>query len=57
LIDVECLFPHWLQVIYSDGDSEELNLTEERWELLEDDTSADEDKEIDLPESIPLSDM
>jgi len=39
---VECLFPHWLQVIYSDGDSEELNLTEERWELLEDDTSADE---------------
>lgn len=39
---MECLFPHWLQVIYSDGDSEELNLIEERWELLEDDTSADE---------------
>lgn len=77
------MFPHLLQVIYSDGDSEELNLIEERWQLLEDHTSADEvlvssfcfgesviallindfptidqqDEEIDLPESIPLSDM
>ncbi|CAH2067941.1 unnamed protein product [Thlaspi arvense] len=47
------------RVVYSDGDSEELNLVKERWELLEDLTSASEqeDMEIDLPESIPLSDI
>jgi hypothetical protein len=57
VIDSYCTRKKMHRVIYSDGDSEELNLTEERWELLEDDTSADEDKEIDLPESIPLSDI
>ncbi|ESQ27121.1 hypothetical protein EUTSA_v10018162mg [Eutrema salsugineum] len=45
------------RVVYSDGDSEELNLIKERWELLEDLTSASEDMEIDLPESIPLFDI
>ncbi|XP_020891162.1 glutamic acid-rich protein isoform X2 [Arabidopsis lyrata subsp. lyrata] len=57
VIDSYCTRKKMHRVIYSDGDSEELNLIEERWELLEDDTSADEDKEIDLPESIPLSDI
>lgn len=37
---MECLF--WLQVVYTDGDSEELNLAKERWKLLEDLNSASE---------------
>ncbi|KAG7597197.1 Armadillo-type fold [Arabidopsis suecica] len=42
------------QVTYIDGDVEELNLKEERFEIIED-NSVSEDKEIDLPESTPLS--
>lgn len=35
--------PHiWLQVVYTDGESEQLNLVKERWELLEDPSSASE---------------
>lgn len=47
------------QVLYTDGESEELYLYKERWELLEDLSSAseEEDMEIDLPESIPLFDI
>uniref|UniRef100_A0A1J3J2X5 Sister chromatid cohesion protein PDS5-like protein B-B n=1 Tax=Noccaea caerulescens TaxID=107243 RepID=A0A1J3J2X5_NOCCA len=44
-------------VVYTDGDSEELNLAKERWKLLEDLNPASEDEEIDLPESVPLSDI
>lgn len=38
------LFPHTfgLQVVYTDGESEELHLHKERWELLEDLSSASE---------------
>ncbi|CAF2065833.1 unnamed protein product [Brassica oleracea var. botrytis] len=47
------------KVVYTDGESEELHLHKERWELLEDLSSAseEEDMEIDLPESIPLFDI
>ncbi|KAF8103411.1 hypothetical protein N665_0188s0347 [Sinapis alba] len=49
------------KVVYTDGESEQLNLVKERWELLEDLPSASEDDqqdmEIDLPESIPLFDI
>ncbi|ESQ35214.1 hypothetical protein EUTSA_v10006733mg [Eutrema salsugineum] len=45
------------KVSYSDGDSETLNLKKERWEILQDNSSASEDNEIDLPDSIPLSDI
>ncbi|KAJ0231752.1 Tudor/PWWP/MBT superfamily protein [Hirschfeldia incana] len=45
------------KVVYTDGESEQLNLVNERWELLEDLSSASEDMEIDLPESVPLSDI
>ncbi|KAL0725922.1 hypothetical protein Bca4012_040521 [Brassica carinata] len=45
------------KVVYTDGESEQLNLVNERWELLEDLSSASEDMEIDLPESIPLFDI
>nr|VDD07467.1 unnamed protein product [Brassica rapa] len=41
------------QVLYSDGDSEELNLKKERWEII----SEQEKEEIDLPDSTPLSDI
>ncbi|KAJ4874380.1 Tudor/PWWP/MBT superfamily protein [Raphanus sativus] len=45
-------------VVYTDGESEQLNLVKERWELLEDPSSASEqDMEIDLPESVPLFDI
>ncbi|XP_010429899.1 PREDICTED: glutamic acid-rich protein-like isoform X2 [Camelina sativa] len=57
VIDSYCTRKKMHRVIYSDGDSEELNLSEERWELLEDHIIDDEDKEVDLPESIPLSDI
>ncbi|WZZ11072.1 hypothetical protein YC2023_096993 [Brassica napus] len=40
------------QVLYSDGDSEELNLKKERWEII-----SEEKEEIDLPDSTPLSDI
>ncbi|EOA34841.1 hypothetical protein CARUB_v10022426mg [Capsella rubella] len=57
VIDSYCTRKKMHRVIYSDGDSEELNLIEERWGLVKDHTSDDEDKEVDLPESIPLSDL
>ncbi|XP_048594117.1 sister chromatid cohesion protein PDS5 homolog E-like isoform X1 [Brassica napus] len=41
------------QVLYSDGDSEELNLKKERWEII----SEQEKEETDLPDSTPLSDI
>ncbi|KAG2319837.1 hypothetical protein Bca52824_013050 [Brassica carinata] len=37
-------------VSYSDGDSEELNLKNERWKII-----SEEKEEIDLPDSTPLS--
>ncbi|KAL0797844.1 hypothetical protein Bca101_053018 [Brassica carinata] len=37
-------------VSYSDGDSEELNLRNERWKII-----SEEKEEIDLPDSTPLS--
>ncbi|KAJ0254573.1 hypothetical protein HA466_0104750 [Hirschfeldia incana] len=40
------------QVSYSDGDFEELNLKDERWEII-----SEEKEEIDLPRSTPLSDI
>ncbi|XP_048594118.1 sister chromatid cohesion protein PDS5 homolog E-like isoform X2 [Brassica napus] len=40
------------QVLYSDGDSEELNLKKERWEII-----SEEKEETDLPDSTPLSDI
>ncbi|CAH8388942.1 unnamed protein product [Eruca vesicaria subsp. sativa] len=40
------------EVSYSDGDSEELNLKKERWEII-----SEEKEEIDLPDSTPLSDI
>ncbi|CAN7035358.1 hypothetical protein IGI04_032375 [Brassica rapa subsp. trilocularis] len=40
------------QVLYSDGDSEELNLKKERWDII-----SEEKEEIDLPDSTPLSDI
>jgi hypothetical protein len=43
------------QVTYSDGDVEELNLKKERFKIIEDKSSASEDKEDDLLESTPLS--
>ncbi|CAH8330216.1 unnamed protein product [Eruca vesicaria subsp. sativa] len=46
------------QVVYTDGESEQLNLGKERWELLEDLSSdSEQDMEIDLPESTPLFDI
>ncbi|CAH2037435.1 unnamed protein product [Thlaspi arvense] len=45
------------KVCYSDGDAENLNLKKERWEILQDNSSASEDEEIDLPDSTPLSDL
>ncbi|CAN8293179.1 unnamed protein product [Cochlearia groenlandica] len=44
-------------VSYPDGDVEELTLRKERWEIIQDNASASEDKEIDLPDSIPLCDI
>ncbi|KAH0864018.1 hypothetical protein HID58_081229 [Brassica napus] len=40
------------QVLYSDGESEELNLKKERWEII-----SEEKEETDLPDSTPLSDI
>ncbi|KAJ0247951.1 hypothetical protein HA466_0163340 [Hirschfeldia incana] len=40
------------KVSYSDGDSEELNLKNERWEII-----SEEKEDIDLPDSTPLSDI
>ena len=40
------------KVSYSDGDSEELTLKNERWEII-----SEEKEEIDLPDSTPLSDI
>ncbi|KAL1221409.1 putative sister chromatid cohesion protein PDS5 [Cardamine amara subsp. amara] len=49
------------QIKYTDGDKEELNLKVERFEIIQDNSSASEnleqDEEIDLPESIPLSEL
>ncbi|KAL1205574.1 putative sister chromatid cohesion protein PDS5 [Cardamine amara subsp. amara] len=57
VIDSYCSRKKKHRVVYTDGDSEELNLSEERWEIIEDQTCGSEDMEIDLPESIPLSDL
>ncbi|CAN8312284.1 unnamed protein product [Cochlearia groenlandica] len=45
------------KVLYSDGEAEELNLKTERWEIIEDKSSDNEDKKIDLSESVTLSDL
>ncbi|CAH8356221.1 unnamed protein product [Eruca vesicaria subsp. sativa] len=44
-------------ILYTDGVREELNLTKERWEFLEDLSSDSEDTEDDLPDSTPLLDI
>ncbi|KFK43834.1 hypothetical protein AALP_AA1G179500 [Arabis alpina] len=45
------------KVSYPDGDVEDLSLKKERWVIIEDNSSAIEDKEIDLPDSTPLVDL
>ncbi|CAA7026050.1 unnamed protein product [Microthlaspi erraticum] len=45
------------KIVYTDGDSEALNMKNERWEILNDNSSAREDSENDLPESTPLCDI
>ncbi|KAF8064796.1 hypothetical protein N665_1166s0009 [Sinapis alba] len=46
------------QVSYFDGDVENLDLKKERWEIIQDNSSfSDQEKEIDLPDSTPLSDI
>ncbi|KAF8094523.1 hypothetical protein N665_0360s0027 [Sinapis alba] len=45
------------QVLYSDGEAEAIYLNNERWEIIQDDSSVSEEKEDDLPDSTPLSDI
>nr|VDD56132.1 unnamed protein product [Brassica oleracea] len=49
------------QVLYSDGESEELNLKKERWEIISEPIFLkmfkQEKEETDLPDSTPLSDI
>ncbi|KAJ0253480.1 T24 [Hirschfeldia incana] len=45
------------QVLYSDGEAEAIYLKNETWEIIEDNSSASEEKEDDLPDSTPLSDI
>ncbi|XP_022558798.1 sister chromatid cohesion protein PDS5 homolog E-like isoform X2 [Brassica napus] len=44
-------------VSYTDGDVENLDLKKERWEMIQDNSSSSDEKEIDLPDSTLLSDM
>ncbi|XP_009149034.1 biorientation of chromosomes in cell division protein 1-like 1 isoform X1 [Brassica rapa] len=44
-------------VSYSDGDVENLDLNKERWEMIQDNSSSSDEKEIDLPDSTFLSDI
>ncbi|KAL0699547.1 hypothetical protein Bca4012_055669 [Brassica carinata] len=45
------------QVLYSDGEAEAIYLKNETWEIIQDNSSASEEKEDDLPDSTPLSDI
>ncbi|CAH8321404.1 unnamed protein product [Eruca vesicaria subsp. sativa] len=45
------------RVLYSDGETEDIYLNNERWEIIQDNSSAIEEKEDDLPDSTPLSDI
>ncbi|CAN6879172.1 unnamed protein product [Brassica oleracea] len=44
-------------VSYTDGDVENLDLKKERWEMIQDNSSSSDEKEIDLPDSTLLSDI
>ncbi|XP_013639020.1 PREDICTED: uncharacterized protein LOC106344162 isoform X2 [Brassica oleracea var. oleracea] len=44
-------------VSYTDGDVENLDLKKERWEMILDNSSSSDEKEIDLPDSTLLSDI
>ncbi|CAN7020947.1 unnamed protein product [Brassica rapa subsp. trilocularis] len=44
-------------VSYSDGDVENLDLKKECWEMIQDNSSSSDEKEIDLPDSTLLSDI
>ncbi|XP_056845499.1 sister chromatid cohesion protein PDS5 homolog E isoform X2 [Raphanus sativus] len=45
------------QVLYSDGEAEAIYLKNETWEIIQDNSPATEEKEDDLPDSTPLSDI